>query len=67
MEGRPCVPMVRGGVARISRGGNAGQSCDSDAGWHVHEDGLRMSDGTSSSLAVGRYLCGSADIAPTTS
>ncbi|KAK0214716.1 hypothetical protein EDD85DRAFT_1000256 [Armillaria nabsnona] len=31
-----------------------GGFCDSDAGWHVRGDGLRMSDGTSSSLAAGQ-------------
>ncbi len=29
-------------------------SRDSDAGWHIHGDGLRISDGTSSSLAPGQ-------------
>ncbi len=27
---------------------------DSDMGWHIHEGGLRTSDGTSSSLAAGQ-------------
>ncbi|KAK0219513.1 hypothetical protein EDD85DRAFT_797163 [Armillaria nabsnona] len=35
---------------------------DSDAGWHVHGGGLRMSDGTSSSLVAGQRSTCSEDI-----
>ncbi len=31
-----------------------GRFRDSDTGWHVHGDDLRMLDGTSSNLAAGQ-------------